>query len=75
MPDALRYVAVEISGGAACIAIPRGSSRVADLPPEPFDGVVVANELLDNLPFRLAVFDEAGARRSSTSVPTASSNT
>jgi SAM-dependent MidA family methyltransferase len=27
------------------------------MPTEPFDGVVIANELLDNLPFRLAVHD------------------
>ena len=34
------------------------SSRVAALPVGPIDGVVIANELLDNLPFRLAVFDQ-----------------
>ena len=31
----------------------------ADLPDGPIDGVVIANELLDNLPFRLCVFDGA----------------
>ncbi len=33
------------------------SSRCAELPDGPFDGVIIANELLDNLPFRLAVHD------------------
>ena len=33
------------------------SSRVPTCPDGPFDGVVVANELLDNLPFRLVVSD------------------
>ena len=28
------------------------------MPDGPFEGVIVANELLDNLPFRLAVFDD-----------------
>jgi SAM-dependent MidA family methyltransferase len=28
-----------------------------ELPDGPFDGVIIANELLDNLPFRLCVFD------------------
>ena len=37
--------------------IPTASSRVPTCPAGPFDGVVIANELLDNLPFRLAVFD------------------
>ena len=36
---------------------PPASSRVPTLPDGPIDGVVLANELLDNLPFRLAVFD------------------
>ncbi|HEX2047290.1 MAG TPA: SAM-dependent methyltransferase [Acidimicrobiales bacterium] len=43
----LRYVAVERSAAL------RGDAAVADLPGEPFVGVVVANELLDNLPFGL----------------------
>ena len=30
---------------------------MATFPDEPFDGVIVANELLDNLPVRLCVFD------------------
>ena len=37
---------------------PVGIESRADLPSESFDGVIIANELLDNLPFRLAVFDE-----------------
>ena len=43
----LRYVAVERS-----VAL-RGDEAVAELPREPFAGVVLANELLDNLPFGL----------------------
>lgn len=54
--DALRYVAVEISE-AQRDRHPGGIESRSDLPPEPFEGVIVANELLDNLPFRLAVFD------------------
>lgn len=54
--EALDYVAVEVS--------PAQRERHPDtvrstdcLPDGPIDGVVIANELLDNLPFRLAVFD------------------
>ena len=36
---------------------PGGVESVAALPDQPIHGVVIANELLDNLPFRLAVFD------------------
>ena len=54
--DALRYVAVEMSAGQRA-RHPAGIESVATMPTEPFDGVVIANELLDNLPFRLAVFD------------------
>ena len=36
---------------------PDGVRSVASMPDAPFTGVVIANELLDNLPFRLAVFD------------------
>jgi SAM-dependent MidA family methyltransferase len=55
---AMRYVAVEISD----VQRARHPDRVestAKLPDEPFEGVVIANELLDNLPFRLAVYDNA----------------
>lgn len=50
-----RYVAVELSE-AQRAKHPAGVLSQAALP-EGFRGVVVANELLDNLPFRLAVFD------------------
>ncbi len=55
--DALRYVAVEVSATQRA-RHPEGIESRSDLPPEQFDGVIIANELLDNLPFRLAVFDE-----------------
>jgi SAM-dependent MidA family methyltransferase len=53
---ALRYVAVEVSAGQR-ERHPDGVESLAAMPTEPFDGVVIANELLDNLPFRLVVFD------------------
>lgn len=49
---ALRYVAVERSA-AQRSRHPDGVESRADLPDSPVTGVVVANELLDNLPFRL----------------------
>ncbi|MGD9998918.1 MAG: SAM-dependent methyltransferase [Ilumatobacteraceae bacterium] len=52
----LCYVAVEVSP-AQRARHPDGIASRADLPAEPVAGVVVANELLDNLPFRLLVFD------------------
>jgi SAM-dependent MidA family methyltransferase len=55
---ALRYVAVEVSPAQRRSHPPAVESR-AELPAGPIDGVVLANELLDNLPFRLAVFDGA----------------
>jgi SAM-dependent MidA family methyltransferase len=54
---AMRYVAVEVSDAQRAAHPPAVESR-ATIPTEPFDGVVIANELLDNLPFRLAVFDD-----------------
>jgi SAM-dependent MidA family methyltransferase len=54
--DALRYVAVEASA-AQRGRHPAGVESRATMPDEPIDGVVLANELLDNLPFRLAVHD------------------
>ncbi len=53
---AVRYVAVEVSAGQR-ERHPDGVESSASLPDEPFAGVVIANELLDNLPFRLVVFD------------------
>jgi len=55
--DALRYVAVEVSAPQR-ERHPDGVESVAAMPADPIDGVVIANELLDNLPFRLAVFDQ-----------------
>ena len=54
---ALRYVMSERSSAqrAAHVDIPTDST--SNRWPRAFEGVVVANELLDNLPFRLAVFD------------------
>ena len=54
--NALRYTAVEVSTSQR-ERHPEGVDSRADLPDEAFDGVVIANELLDNIPFRLAVFD------------------
>jgi SAM-dependent MidA family methyltransferase len=53
---ALRYVAVEVSAVQRA-RHPAGVESVPGLPDEPISGVVLANELLDNLPFRLAVHD------------------
>ena len=54
--DAMRYVAMEISSSQRT-RHPDGIESVTSPPDDSFDGVVLANELLDNLPFRLAVFD------------------
>jgi SAM-dependent MidA family methyltransferase len=54
---ALDYLAVEISP-VQRQRHPEGVTSLAALPTGPIDGVVIANELLDNLPFRLAVFDQ-----------------
>ena len=51
-----RYVAVEISSVQRA-QHPDGVCSLAAMPTESFRGVVIANELLDNLPFRLAVYD------------------
>jgi SAM-dependent MidA family methyltransferase len=56
LPSALRYVAVERSAALRTLAGDRLAGLadvVADLPEGRFDGVILANELLDNLPFRL----------------------
>lgn len=51
-----RYLAVEVSA-AQRASHPDGVQSSAELPAQPLPGVVIANELLDNLPFRLAVHD------------------
>ncbi len=53
-----RYVAVEVSQAQRALH-PDGVQSTDRLPDERFTGVIIANELLDNLPFRLAVFDGA----------------
>lgn len=55
---ALRYIAVEVAA-AQREQHPDGVVSADQMPTDPFDGVVLANELLDNLPFRLAVHDGA----------------
>jgi SAM-dependent MidA family methyltransferase len=52
----MRYLAVEVSH-AQRRQHPAGVESMAALPTGPIDGVIVANELLDNLPFSLAVYD------------------
>ena len=54
--DALDYVAVEVSASQRK-RHPSGVTSQATIPTVLLDGVIIANELLDNLPFRLAVFD------------------
>lgn len=51
-----RYVAVEISASQRA-AHPEGIVSIPELPTGPLKGVVLANELLDNFPFRLLVHD------------------
>jgi SAM-dependent MidA family methyltransferase len=51
-----RYLAVEISAGQRALH-PEGVQSLQELPHGPRVGVIIANELLDNIPFRLAVFD------------------
>jgi SAM-dependent MidA family methyltransferase len=54
--DALRYVAVEVSAAQRALHPEKIESR-GTMPEGLFTGLVLANELLDNLPFRLFVFD------------------
>ena len=54
---AMRYVAVDVSDSQRA-GHPEGVESLAALPEGRFDGVIIANELLDNLPFRLAVNDD-----------------
>jgi SAM-dependent MidA family methyltransferase len=51
-----RYTAVELSSAQRALH-PTEVISSAALPDGPITGVVIANELLDNVPFRLAVFD------------------
>ncbi len=53
----MRYVAVETSTSQRAMH-PSGVESRAEMPEETFTGVIIANELLDNLPFRLFVYDE-----------------
>lgn len=52
-----RYLAIESSAAQRGLH-PDGIESLAAVPDGSLTGVVVANELLDNLPFRLAVFDD-----------------
>lgn len=53
---AMHYIAVEISASQRALH-PQGIESRETMPDGPITGVVLANELLDNLPFRLFVFD------------------
>jgi SAM-dependent MidA family methyltransferase len=53
---AVRYRAVEFSASQRA-SHPAGIESLASMHDGPISGVVLANELLDNLPFRLAVMD------------------
>ena len=58
-PDCLRhgrYVAVEVSGPQRA-RHPEGVESRATMPEGPVKGVIIVNELLDNLPFDIAVYD------------------
>lgn len=54
--EALRYVCVEVAEHQH-VHHPEGVESRRELPADPFTGVIIANELLDNVPFRLAVHD------------------
>ena len=54
--DAMHYVAVEISASQQALH-PQGVESRQTMPDGPITGVILANEFLDNLPFRLFVFD------------------
>jgi len=55
---AMQYVAVELSASQRALH-PQGVESRETMPDGPINGVILANELLDNLPFRLFVFDGA----------------
>jgi SAM-dependent MidA family methyltransferase len=52
----LRYLAVEVSDAQRAMH-PEWVTSVSAMPTETFNGVILANELLDNLAFRLFVMD------------------
>ena len=54
--DSIRYIAVEVSPEQRLLH-PDWVTAVPAMPSRPITGVVIANELLDNLPFRLFVMD------------------
>ena len=54
--QALNYVAVEVSAAQRALH-PKGVESREAMPDHVINGVIFANELLDNLPFRLFVFD------------------
>ncbi|TSA54603.1 MAG: hypothetical protein D4R44_01255 [Actinobacteria bacterium] len=54
--NAMHYAAVEISASQRALH-PQGVESRQTMPDGPITGVILANELLDNLPFRLFVFD------------------
>ena len=56
--DAMKYVAVEISASQRALH-PQSVESRETMPDGSITGVILANELLDNLPFRLFVFDGA----------------
>ena len=55
---AMHYVAVEISASQRALH-PQSVESRETMPDGSITGVILANELLDNLPFRLFVFDGA----------------
>jgi SAM-dependent MidA family methyltransferase len=56
--QAINYVAVEVSAAQRALH-PKGVESRETMPEHVINGVILANELLDNLPFRLFVFDGA----------------
>ncbi len=64
----MRYVAVDVSAAQRAMH-PDGVESREDMPDGPFHGVVIANELLDNLPFRLAVYDDGWREAFVTELP------
>jgi SAM-dependent MidA family methyltransferase len=56
--QSLNYFAVEVSAAQRALH-PKGVESRETMPDHAINGVILANELLDNLPFRLFVFDGA----------------